>query len=181
MVLSPWFLNASLYRRQVIYKAISKALTNFLKNFQLSNFISRGARFFRIFPEISGNTRSKVLSQLSLFRSLQQKLARGGCTSSEYMILAVACPNKPSHISILFVRRTVQKKLRTRGSVWKIEKQKYLKEKLVKSQQSCGFWTVLCDLTKKIVRANLLPTWLIYLSWKVRNLPVKIRQMKRCN
>ena len=75
----------------------------------------------------------------------------------------------------------MQKKLRTRGSVWKIEKQKYLKEKLVKSQQSCGFWTVLCDLTKKIVRANLLPTWLSCLAWKVRNLPVKTRQMKRCN
>ena len=85
-----------------------KRCLNCLKSFRLSNFISRlGARFFRIFPEFSGNTRSKVLSQLSLFRSLQQKLARGGCTSSEYMILAVACANKPSHISVLFVCRTV--------------------------------------------------------------------------
>ena len=87
---------------------------------------------------------------------------------------AVACANKPSHISVHFVTRTVKNGanaricMKNKNSNWK---------KNSSNRNNHVDFGLFFVIWRKKSGANLLPTWLSCLAWKVSNLPVKNRQL----
>ena len=122
---------------------------NVLKKVILSHGLARVfSGFFQKFLETRGAKFWVSCFYLGVFTISSLECS----TISKYVISAVACANQPSHISALFEGRTVQIAEGAANEDLYDKQKYYLKEKLVKSQQSRRFWTFLCDLTKKIVR-----------------------------